>query len=69
MHLLSRGNSEHYKIPETGWALEYARGWIPLMLPFGLFDTLFSTVDFVTLFHTIRLYATSTVGELLLGKI
>ncbi|KAJ8660932.1 hypothetical protein O0I10_003154 [Lichtheimia ornata] len=69
MHLLPRWKIQQYKIPEHAWALEYARGWIPLMLPFGFFDTFFSTVDFITLFHTIRLYATAIIGELLKGKI
>ncbi|KAG2174121.1 hypothetical protein INT43_004141 [Umbelopsis isabellina] len=69
MHHLARGNVQQYKIPEHAWALEYARGWIPLMLPFGIFDTLFSTVDYVTLYETFRLYGKATVKELLQGKI
>ncbi|KAI8096291.1 ERG2/sigma1 receptor-like protein [Halteromyces radiatus] len=69
MHHLARGQAQQYKIPEHGFALEYARGWIPLMLPFGLLDTLISTVDVVTLYHTLRLYGVAIVGELLQGKI
>ncbi|KAI8883281.1 ERG2 and sigma1 receptor-like protein [Backusella circina FSU 941] len=69
MHWLPRGTVEHYKIPDHAWALEYAQGWIPTMLPFGFFDTMFSTVDFVTLFHTVRLTAKAMIGELLIGKI
>ena len=49
--------------------LEYARGPIPLMLPFGLWDTLFSTLDVVTFGKTVGHYAELTVGELLKGKI
>ncbi|CAO3652019.1 unnamed protein product [Cunninghamella echinulata] len=69
MHHLPRGHVQQYKIPEHGWALEYARGWIPLMLPFGFFDTFFSTVDFQNLYHTVRLYGGAIIGELLKGKI
>ncbi|KAI9313743.1 ERG2/sigma1 receptor-like protein [Dichotomocladium elegans] len=69
MHHLPRGHSQQYKIPEHAWALEYARGWIPLMLPFGVFDTIFSTVDFVTFYNTFRLYGTAIIKELLQGKI
>eukprot|EP01100_Stratorugosa_tubuloviscum_P011158 TRINITY_DN492_c3_g1_i1.p1 TRINITY_DN492_c3_g1~~TRINITY_DN492_c3_g1_i1.p1 ORF type:complete len:188 (+),score=60.72 TRINITY_DN492_c3_g1_i1:50-613(+) len=68
-HHLRRGDAKAYKIPEYCWALEYARGWIPLMLPFGLADTLFSTLDFRNLLRTLWLYAKLTVTQLLRGKI
>ncbi len=48
------------------WAVEYARGIIPLSLPFGLADELFSTVDFKTAAQTVSLYAdlvTQSVGQ------
>lgn len=51
------------------WALEYARGWIPLMLPFGLADTLSSTLDFYTLVQTFKVYGQCVVSELLQGKL
>ncbi|KAI9485453.1 MAG: ERG2/sigma1 receptor-like protein [Benjaminiella poitrasii] len=69
MHLLARGEAQHYRFPERTWALEYARGWIPTMLPFGMFDVLFSTVDFHSFFHTFKLYGKSLIHELLQGKI
>lgn len=69
MHLLARGNCQQYKIPEHAWALEYARGWVPTMLPFGFADTFFSTIDFPTLVKTVGIYARLIVSELLQGKI
>ncbi|KAI8066305.1 ERG2/sigma1 receptor-like protein [Gilbertella persicaria] len=69
MHHLPRGLAQHYKIDQHAWALEYARGWIPAMLPFGFFDSLFSTIDVVTMYHTFRVYGTAIIKELLQGKI
>jgi len=69
MHLLQRGHSQAYRMPEKCWALEYARGWIPLMLPFGIADTIFSTLDFYTLGRTFYIYGKGIVGQLLLGKL
>jgi C-8 sterol isomerase len=39
------------------WAVEYARGFIPASLPFGLADVMLSTVDFKTAAQTVTLYA------------
>lgn len=69
MHHLPRGDSQQYKIPEHAWALEYAQGWIPLMLPFGFFDSVFSTVDYFTIYDTLRLTGKAIISELLQGKI
>jgi len=53
-HFLPAGTSKQYKMPDGGcWALEYARGNIPSMMPFGLFDTFFSTLDVITLGQTV----------------
>lgn len=69
MHHLARGDAQHYKIPDHAWALEYARGWIPLMLPFGFFDAIFSTLDIISVVNTLRLTGKAVIGELLIGKI
>ena len=57
-------------MPDGCWALEYARGNIPSMLPFGFADTFSSTLDLWTLFQTVRVSARGMLGELLYnGKI
>jgi len=58
-----------YRIPDHGWMLEYSRGWIPTMLPFGLADSLVSTLDLQTLGRTIWHYGKLTTRNLLRGKI
>ena len=68
-HHLPRGHAKQYRMPDSCFALEYARGSIPLMLPFGVADTFSSTLDFVTLARTFYLYGRHTVGNLLFGKI
>lgn len=69
MHHMPRGIARGYKIPERCWALEYARGWIPLMLPFGLADTFTSTLDMRTLRDTFSIYTESVLAELKQGKV
>lgn len=69
MNHMPRGVARAYRIPDHCWALEYARGWIPAMLPFGVADTLTSTLDLRTLGATIGVAATSVVRELMRGKI
>lgn len=54
---LRRGEARHYRIPENGWILEYARGWIPTMLPFGLVETFSSTLDWRLAFRTLAIYS------------
>jgi C-8 sterol isomerase len=64
VHHLRRGVAKGYKVPDRCYALEYARGIIPLMLPFGIADTLSSTVDYVTLAHTVKSYARGVMSSL-----
>ena len=68
-HHLPRGEARGYRMPDRCYALEYARGLIPTMLPFGLADSFTSTVDYKPVLKTIRIYARAVVSELLQGKI
>lgn len=69
-HHLPRGTTKQYKCADACWALEYARGNIPSMLPFGVADSLFSTTDFVTLGHTVWVSLFNMARNLLVnGKV
>jgi len=69
MHHLPRGTARGYRMPDRCFALEYARGLIPTMLPFGLADSFTSTLDPIPVARTMRIYARAVIGELLRGKI
>lgn len=58
-----------YAVPSHAYMLEYARGIIPSMLPFGLADSLLSTQDGTTLARTVLQYGKLVVKELLQGKV
>jgi C-8 sterol isomerase len=69
MHHLRRGTACGYKMPDRCYALEYARGFIPQMLPFGFADTFTSTLDPVPLVRTVGVYTRAVLGQLVRGKI
>ena len=69
VHHLRRGVAKGYRMPGSCFALEYARGIIPAMLPFGFADAITSTMDVPTLAKTVRVYTQSAVSQLLRGKI
>lgn len=67
---LGRAQAKGYRIPDHAWMLEYARGPIPLMLPFGVADTALSTLDYGTIARTLWRYGRLATRELLLkGKV
>lgn len=66
--VINSWNSGRGTRPDECWALEYARGHIPTMMPFGLWDTFFSTVDFYTMWQTVRISASQMLAEALQGK-
>ena len=68
-HHLPLGVAKGYKIPDNCWALEYARGNILSMMPFGLADLLSSTLDPVALYQTVKASAGEMAKNLLKGKI
>jgi C-8 sterol isomerase len=68
-HHLPAGYNKQYSMPADSWALELAQGWIPTMLPFGMLESLTSTMDFWSLFKTIRLSAVHITNNLLKGKL
>ncbi|KAH7101999.1 C-8 sterol isomerase [Auriculariales sp. MPI-PUGE-AT-0066] len=69
VHHMRRGEVKQYKIHEHCFALEYAAGWIPLMMPFGLADFFFSTLDIGTLKSTIQITGREMLRNLLVGKV
>ncbi len=69
MHHLPSFTARGYRIPEKCYALEYARGAIPTMLPFALLDTFTSTLDVVPLARTVAVYTKAVLRELAQGKI
>ncbi|KAG9046134.1 C-8 sterol isomerase [Tulasnella sp. UAMH 9824] len=69
VHYLPRGQVKQYKMHENCFALEYARGWIPPVLPFGFADSLTSTFDIGTIWKTVYITAREMSRNLLVGKI
>jgi C-8 sterol isomerase len=53
---LGRARAKGYRVKDRAWMLEYSRGPVFLMLPFGLADTVFSTLDMTTLARTLGTY-------------
>ena len=45
------------------WAVEYGRGFIPSTIGSAVAGTLFSTLDYVTLFYMMRIYTKALLME------
>lgn len=60
---LGRGQSVGIHIPDHVWMLEYARGALPLLLPFGLADAFFSTLDLQTVRRTLAIYVSLNIRK------
>lgn len=53
---LGKGQSAGMHYPDHVWMVEYARGILPSLLPFGLADALLSTLDYKTALQTLAIY-------------
>jgi len=51
------------------WMLEYCHGVIPALLPFGLGDSLLSSLDPILVYKSLRVYGRLTFNNLLRGKL
>jgi C-8 sterol isomerase len=66
---LGKAKAKGYRAKPGTWMLEYSRGAVFTMLPFGLADTLTSTLDFKTFLRTFSRYGTMVTKELVSGKV
>jgi hypothetical protein len=54
---VGRNQARAMRFNDGVWAVEYARGPLPLSIPFGIADELLSTLDFSTAAQTLAVYA------------
>jgi C-8 sterol isomerase len=66
---LSPDQVKGYKLPDGAWMLEYGRGPIPTVLPFGLANAVFTMMDGEMVRQTVFTYGKLTLRNLLKGKI
>jgi C-8 sterol isomerase len=64
VHHLGVNAAKGYRIPDHCWMLEYSRGPIPSMLPFGLADSFFSTLDASVVRRTVQVYGSGVLRSL-----
>lgn len=54
--VVRKRESSGIRVADSVWMVEYARGPVWRLLPFGLADSFFSTLDFATVVRTLRIY-------------
>ncbi len=57
---VDRWQSATIDFPDHCWMLEYARGTLVWLLPFGIVNVFSNTLDFRSLFRLVRIYASLT---------
>lgn len=65
---LPRGRAKGYRLPDAAWMLEYGRGVIPAMLPFGLSGAV-ASLEVRSIARTLASYGRLVVRELIQGKL
>jgi hypothetical protein len=65
---VGKGQSAGMHYPDHVWMLEYARGVLPSLLPFGMADGLLSTMDFKTVAQTVFIYFSLLTRKLSSGQ-
>jgi hypothetical protein len=65
---LGKGQSAGMHYPDHVWMVEYARGALPSLLPFGMADGLISTMDFKTVAQTVVIYFSLLTRRLSKGQ-
>lgn len=69
MAYLRKGTDKGYRFKPRTWMLEYARGFIPQMLPFRVFGSTITTLDFRCVRQQLWDYGRILMKETLKGKI
>ena len=62
-----RGDCGGQRIPGHAWVVEYARGFLPTIMPFGLVSTLI-TLDITSVYRTLKLYAELNLQHFAIGS-
>jgi len=62
--VVKEGEATGMHYPDHVWMIEYARGPLLTLLPFGLSDGLFSTLDYKTVIKTVQIYFSLMFGQL-----
>jgi len=63
------GEGDGFCVKDHALMLEYARGFIPFMMPFGYADGMFSTLDYKSLRHQMWDYSKLCTRNMLRGRI